>query len=302
MSSSPFQSAFWVHHPIADQTAEPFAAATLAFAKKAGGDFIKLTPSGTWQSVGHGAVDEVWPDDVIGRRRVVVPAVREPRDWANLPDWRSTSLPAIVQEMLRGAELVVDGASGIPVLATVFNPMTQAFQLAGGPALLDIILANPVAFDAGLRTITANTEYLIEQFADRGVRGLYLSTHMMQPGLCPTSEYRAWSDNDVLHKALECGLDPVVFHLHGPEIQPAFAPDLDERVILHLEAGAAKVEGRPVWVGVPQQELRACATPADFRELKHRYNPDGPMTAGCCTTLDVPHEEIAEWNAWAKLG
>lgn len=302
MPHAAFRSAFWVHHPIADQTAETFAAATLAYAREVGGDFIKLTPSGTWQSVGQGAVDEVWPEDVIGRRRVVVPAVREPRDWSDLPDWRTTGLPAIVQEMLRGAELVVDGAPGIPVLATIFNPMTQAFQLAGGPALHEIILADPEAFNAGLRRITANTEFLIEQFADRGVTGLYMSTHMMQPGLCPTSEYRAWSDTNVLHKALGSGLDPVVFHLHGPDILPTLAPELDERVILHLEAGAAEVVGRPIWVGVPQAELRACNTPGDFLALKHRYNPDCPMTAGGCTTLDVPHEEIAAWNAWAKQG
>ena len=170
MSTSPFQSAFWVHHPIADHAAEPFAAATLAFHAAVGGDFIKLTPSGTWQSVGQGAVDEAWPDDVIGRRRVVVPAIRDPRDWAGLPDWRSSGLPAIVLEMLRGAELVVAGASGIPVLATIFNPMTQAFQLAGGPALLDIILADPTAFNAGLRTNMRDgllAEFRAEQIVGR---------------------------------------------------------------------------------------------------------------------------------------
>jgi hypothetical protein len=57
MSSA--KSAFWVHHPVLDPSAAAFADATLAFHREVGGDFLKITPSGTRMTVGHGAVDEV---------------------------------------------------------------------------------------------------------------------------------------------------------------------------------------------------------------------------------------------------
>ncbi len=297
------RSAFWVHHPVIDQSAEAFAEATLAFHREVGGDFLKITPSGTWMTVGHGAEDEVWPNDVIGRRRVTGAGGV---DWGGLKRWDWAALPAGVATQIEAVERIVAGAGDTPVVATLFNPMTQAHQLCGAERFAEEQLTE--GFARGLETITANTQLVLEAMMDRGISGLYLATHLMQPSVCPPDEYvGASSDAQLLNAAVAAGLDLVVFHLHGPQIVPTLAPDLSRKVILHLEAGAVEgaiegaVEGHAVWTGVPLAELRACREEADVSRLRaaHGLSPNAPLTAGCCVTLDVPRSEIARWNALA---
>jgi hypothetical protein len=292
MSSA--KSAFWVHHPVLDQSAAAFADATLAFHREVGGDFLKITPSGTWMTVGHGAVDEVWPDDVIGRRRVTSSSLGA---WRDMRRWTLDTMPESVAVQLEATQRIVEGAGDTPVVATLFNPFTQAFQLAG-PKRFAADRLTP-DFNEGLAIITDNTRLVLEAMIDRGIAGLYLATHLMQPALCPPDEYVAGaSDAALLNAAVAAGLGPVIFHLHGPAVTPTLSPDLAPEVILHLESGAAEVTDRPVWTGVPLAELRTCQTRADLDALreKHHVAPEAPLTAGCCVTLDVPRAEIATWN------
>lgn len=295
MSPVPHRSAFWVHHPVLDQTAAAFADATLAFHREVGGDFLKITPSGTWMTVGHGAEDEVWPDDVIGRRRVTSSALGA---WGDLRRWTLDTLPEPVAVQLEATKLIVEGSSDTPVVATLFNPFTQTFQLAGPERFASDRLTSD--FKNGLAIIADNTRLVLDAMIDRGIAGLYLATHLMQPALCPPGEYvAADSDASLLNAAVAAGLGQVIFHLHGPAVTPTLSPDLSPEVILHLEAGAAKVTDRPIWTGVPLAELRTCKTRADLDALreKHNVSPDAPLTAGCCITLDVPRSEIATWTS-----
>ena len=236
---------------------------------------------------------------MIGRRRVTGAGEV---DWGELKRWDWAALPAGVATQIEAVERIVAGAGDTPVVATLFNPMTQAHQLCGADRFAEEQLTE--GFARGLETITANTQLVLEAMMDRGISGLYLATHLMQPSVCPPDEYvGASSDAQLLNAAVAAGLDLVVFHLHGPQIVPTLAPDLSRKVILHLEAGAVEgaVEGHAVWTGVPLAELRSCRKEADVSRLRaaHGLSPNAPLTAGCCVTLDVPRSEIAHWNALA---
>ena len=123
-------SSFWKHHPGSDQDGGRLAERTRAFQEETDCDFIKITPAGTWQAVCQGAVDEAWPDDPLGRRRILKPRIVNPEDWLNLPDFKRQT-PALMEGMIDCCRSIVSSGTTKPVVFTVFNPITQAIQMSG---------------------------------------------------------------------------------------------------------------------------------------------------------------------------
>ena len=127
--------AFWRHFPGDDQAPETLAVATIAFQRRWDFDFVKVTPASSFEIKDWGAQD-VWLGNIEGTRKYVHHPIEQPGDWKGLKalDPRSGALG----EQLRCLKQIVEGLPDTPVIQTIFNPLSQAKNLAGDRLMTDL--------------------------------------------------------------------------------------------------------------------------------------------------------------------
>ena len=100
----------------------------------------------------------------------------------------------------------------VPYLATIFSPLAQAKNLAGGQELLSHMRSNPDAVLAGLETITSSTIASIET----GISGIFYAVQHARYELMSPAEFAAFSnpfDQRILEAVSELWLN--MLHVHG---------------------------------------------------------------------------------------
>src|SRR4030042_6607851 len=121
--------ALWRHWPGDDQRAEDLAAAQVAFQQRYDFDFIKVTPSSEYCVTDWG-VESVYVGHTEGTREYLSGVINSPDDWARLPvlDPRKGALG----RQLRCLELIAQQVGDeVPFIQTIFNPLSEAKNLAG---------------------------------------------------------------------------------------------------------------------------------------------------------------------------
>jgi uroporphyrinogen decarboxylase len=222
------------HHPAADQDGERLAEATLAWQSRFDFDLVKLTPASTWQIRDYGVEDAPDPNDPLGRHRIVRRVVAVPEDWLRLP--RLDPGRGFAARILHAAALVRRALPGMPVLATVYSPASQAAKLAGADCLADHVREAPDKVALGLRTITGNTVRLISALADAGIDGVFLAVQNARAASFTASEYTRLGlpgDRASLEAARELPFN--ILHLHGDGVHCSLFEDRPPP-LLHLEA------------------------------------------------------------------
>jgi len=164
---------FWKHHPVADQDGAALCRATLDFQASFDCDVVKISPAATYQLPDYGLRD-AWLGDPIGRRAVTARVIRRPEDWTRLP-----SLDPRRGFVARFGECVrmvrAEAAREVPVIITVFDPISQAVTLAGEGLIRAHLAEVPDAVKTGLNRITENTVALISHLISRGADGIFLA-------------------------------------------------------------------------------------------------------------------------------
>ena len=174
---------------MADQDAAQLAAATLAFQRRFPMDLIKITPAGTYQAVDHGLVDD-WCRDPLGRRTILRQPIVNPRDWDNVAI--TDQLGPSASRILTAAAMVrAETPSHIPLLVSVFSPLTQAIQLAGHDTVQRHLAVAPGAILPALSRLSATTARLIAEYAAIGLDGIYFATQHMSHSFFSPDEYAA---------------------------------------------------------------------------------------------------------------
>jgi len=210
-------AALWRHFPVDDQTPEGLAAATLLFQRNYDFDLVKVTPASSFCLKDWGSQDE-WQGDSEGTRRYTKRIIERPQDWEHLPvlDPRAGHLAgqlACLHTLRR--ELGAD----TPLLQTIFSPLAQAKNLAGGEQLIIHIRCYPEAVRRGLKTIAEATRRFIEAASETGIDGIFYAVQHAQASLLTLEEYNTFGlpfDRGALEpaKGLWCNL----LHLHGQAI------------------------------------------------------------------------------------
>jgi uroporphyrinogen decarboxylase len=207
--------ALWRHFPVDDQSPGTLAAATVDFQRRYDFDLVKVTPASSFSIKDWGAED-VWEGHTEGTRRYTKRVVQKPQDWERLPvlDPRKSAHLAGQLDCLRlvRAEL----GREIPILQTVFSPLAQAKNLAGGETLIVHLRQYPEAVMKGLATIAETTRRFIEASIETGIDGVFYAVQHAQAGLLTLDEYKTFGlplDLQTLQPAtaLWCNL----LHLHG---------------------------------------------------------------------------------------
>jgi len=208
-------AALWRHFPVDDQSPETLAAATLDFQRRYGFDLVKVTPASSFSIKDWGAQD-VWEGHTEGTRRYTSRVIQKPQNWEHLPVLDPYKAPHLAGQLTCLRLIRAGLGPELPLLQTVFNPLAQAKNLAGGETLIAHIRQYPEAVLKGLETIAETTRRFTEAALDTGIDGIFYAVQHAQAGLLTFDEYKIFGlSNDL--KALEpanslwCNL----LHLHG---------------------------------------------------------------------------------------
>jgi uroporphyrinogen decarboxylase len=209
--------ALWRHFPVDDQYPERLAKATLVFQKTFDFDLIKVTPSSSFCLKDWGVSDE-WRGASEGTRDYTLNVIEKPEDWEKLPilDPNKGYLGA----QIKCLQLIYQELGpGTPIIQTIFNPLSQAKNLAGPDNLFVHMRRYPEALHAGLKIITESCIRFVQAIHQAEVSGIFYAVQHAQYGLLSEAEYDEFGssyDLQVLESSQDLWLN--MLHLHGEEI------------------------------------------------------------------------------------
>jgi len=209
--------ALWRHFPEDDQHVDQLVAQTLAWQDRWQFDLVKFMPSGTYGVEDWGAVS-AYRGASNGARAVVKPAVVRTADWRNIRDIdvRQGSYGRQNQALAAAAK----GLGGaVPLLQTVFSPLTTARKLATEGLFADL-RRSPDALEQALRVITGVTIRFALDALAAGAHGVFFATQLASFRLLSAEEYERFGktfDLQVL-AALTGKTRLNMLHAHGDDI------------------------------------------------------------------------------------
>lgn len=203
----------WRHFHDEDETPEGLAAATIEFAVRWEVDFVKHTPMGMYAVEDWGTPIRRFNDPHRAPERIR-PAFTTPDGWRALPPL-DVQRGALGRE-LRGLRLVRGGLPpDIPILMTIFSPLTVAYKMVGD-LLFEHIAQDADAVKTGLRTIAETMARYTEACLAAGADGVFFATQLASADILPRATYAELGepfDRLVLDACPEHAIR--VLHLHG---------------------------------------------------------------------------------------
>ena len=209
--------ALWRHFPVDDQTPDDLAAATIAFQQAYDFDLVKVTPASSFCLRDWGVQDK-WNGVTEGTRDYTRRRIHTADDWLklNVLDPYQGQLAAQLSCLNMVCRSIDDRT---PVVQTIFNPLAQAKNLAGGQTLLAHLRQFPEAVKAGLQIIVASTQLFIEAAMKMGIAGIFYAVQHANYHMLSENEYLEFGkgpDLQVLETAESLWLN--MLHLHGENI------------------------------------------------------------------------------------
>ncbi|MBV8271144.1 MAG: uroporphyrinogen decarboxylase [Cupriavidus sp.] len=209
--------ALWKHFPVDDMDPGKLARLTVEWQQKWQFDFVKFMPPGTYGVEDWGATT-AYAGAPNGARIVTDPAVKRTDDWEKIrridPRNGSWGRQNLALSQAAGA---LGGA--VPILQTVFSPLTTARKLATDRLFADI-RCNPDAVEAALRVITDVTIEFCFDAIRAGAHGIFLATQLASHRILTIAEYQRFGmkyDLEILDALRgHCRLN--MLHAHGDDI------------------------------------------------------------------------------------
>jgi uroporphyrinogen decarboxylase len=217
--------ALWRHFPVDDQRPETLAAATLDFQHHYDFDLVKVTPASSFAIKDWGAEDS-WEGSTEGTRRYTSHPIQKPADWERLSVLDPRKTPHLSAQISCLRQIRTGLGPDIPLLQTVFSPLAQAKNLAGGETLIVHLRKYPEAVMKGLQSIAETTRRFLEAAMETGIDGIFYAVQHAQAGLMTLDEYKTFGLPFDLKTAgpaasLWCNL----LHLHGLHIYFDLVPE-----------------------------------------------------------------------------
>lgn len=209
--------ALWRHFPEEDQQPGRLAALSLQWQRRWDFDLVKFMPSGTYGVEDWGAVS-AWRNQPNGAREVVRPGIRCVQDWWDLPEL-DTRCGAYGRQNEALAVTARELGGRVPILQTVFSPLTTARKLAGERLFADLRRA-PDALERALGVITNVTVRFAQEAMAAGAHGVFFATQLGSHRLLTQDEYRQFGrtyDLQVLN-ALRGRTRFDMLHVHGVDL------------------------------------------------------------------------------------
>jgi len=296
---------FWWHFPNQDRSPRRLAQLSLELQQKLDTDFIKFSPYGLYSVVDWGVVL-----DVRGGRETPVEgeyAIHGPEDWRALrrvrPD-EGEYLIVLEAQRIALSERAVD----VPLVQTVFSPLTSCLKMAGRETLLEHIRERPDAVHAGLEVITETTRGFALKAVKRGADGLFFATQTANEGYLTGKEY------DEFVKPYDLALLAAVrdsswfniLHLHGQSVMFDHVLDYPVQALNYhdREAGpslsAMRTRTNKCLIGGIAENTTLVegapgAVDAEVREAWEQVNRRGLILGpGCVANPDAPDGNVRQ--------
>ena len=294
--------ALWRHFPVDDQDPEILARAALDFQRCYDFDLVKVTPASSFSIKDWGAEDK-WEGHTEGTRRYTRRVIEKPQDWESLP-MLSPSSPQLARQLTCLRYIRADLPPDTPLLQTIFSPLAQAKNLAGGERLLIHLRQHPEAVLHGLETIAATTRRFVEACMNIGIDGVFYAVQHAQAGILILEEYEKFGIPFDLHI-----LEPVmslwcnILHLHGSHIYFKLAEQYPCQIVNwhDRETGPSLAEGMNNYRGVvcgginqktivfgDRSEVQKEAADAIAQTNGRRFI----LGTGCVVPIIAPHGNI----------
>jgi uroporphyrinogen decarboxylase len=209
---------FWRHFPNEDRSPRRLAELMIALQKELDLDFIKVMPYGLFSVVDWGVKLKVFEGYLEPPVQGDLP-IMQAEDWTRLGHLPGDSGEyAVVLESQR--ILLSDLKEPVPIVQTVFSPLTSAVKMAGEQTLITHINENPESVHAGLDIITETTRQFAFEAVSRGADGVFFATQMSNVGQLTSSQHADFVrtyDLRVLEAIAKKSWFNIL-HLHGPRV------------------------------------------------------------------------------------
>ncbi|TFH33426.1 MAG: uroporphyrinogen decarboxylase [Anaerolineales bacterium] len=294
--------ALWRHFPVDDQTPESLAESTARFQERFDFDLVKVTPASSYCLRDWGVIDE-WRGDPEGTRSYTKRIIESPEDWGRLAvlDPRSGQL---------GDQLTCLGllrerfGRDVPMIQTIFNPLAQAKNLAGGARLLEHLHQAPQLVERGLRVIRDTTLAFVEALQSIQIDGIFFAVQHASFHYFDGPTYARYGeayDMPILEAANPWWLN--VLHLHGEAVMFDIALRYPVQVVNwhDLETPPSLSEGAQQFKGAvcggTRRDTLALGTPEDIRaETQAALDTTGSkgviISTGCVIPIVTPEGNI----------
>ena len=223
--------AMWRHFPGDDQSPESLAAATLHWQKEYDWDIVKVTPASSYAIKDWGVTDE-WRGDGEGTRSYTKRVIISSEDWTRLPVLDIDS-PHLAAQLKCLAILRHELGPDVPLVQTIFSPLSQAKNLAGGETLLAHMRMRPDFVNRGLEIIGESTRKFIRAARSNGlIDGVFYAVQHAQASLLSAEEFSEFGrvhDLFTLESARPLWLN--ILHLHGVNVFFSSVTDYPVQII-----------------------------------------------------------------------
>lgn len=203
--------AFWRHFPNADTNPATFAETIVSFQQRHRFDLVKITPPSSYGLADYGQPAR-YVNDLLGRPMYGPPLIQAPEQWGRLPRLAPTG--GRLGEHLQCVRAVVQQLGGaVPIVTTIFSPLSQARLLAGQDRLREHMRDASALVRTGLSRLAENIAAFIEVLDTTGVDGIFFVIQEQEPLGAQLAE--EWGG--ALNRALlaSCKSRIRMLHVHG---------------------------------------------------------------------------------------
>ncbi len=306
--------ALWRHFPVEDQDPQLLAKAVVRFQQQFDFDLVKVTPASSFCLKDWG-VQDVWKGSPEGTREVSAHPIKDPEDWLKL-----STLPIkdnYLSAQLECVRLIKQALpKEIPVIQTIFNPLSQAKNLVGKNNLPAHLRLYPSEVKYGLQVIAETTINFLKSLAPLGIDGIFYAVQHAQADILTRGEFSEFShqyDLEILSHASDYWLN--MLHIHGERIYFAEVSDYpcqifnwhDQQTYPDLPGAKNLIPG-VVCGGLRQWETLVNGTPESVQAeaasaLQATNGERFILGTGCVLPITAPHCNIlAARNAVEQAG
>ncbi len=295
--------ALWRHFPVDDQDPGRLSDSILLFQQTYDFDFVKITPASSFCVLDHGVRDE-WKGNPEGTRFYTQYPIKSPGDWKIL-----NSLSPNEGYLSRQLECIRKIKKGLPTdtpfIQTIFDPMSQAKNLAGKENVLVHMRQHPDELLAGLEIIMKSTIAFVNECMKLGIDGIFFAVQHAQASLLTLDEVNRFVypfDDEILKASSKLWFN--VAHLHGKDLYFQAVPKRgiavlnwhDQETYPSLSIAAESFNGA-VCGGLRQWDTLAYGTPENVRSeslkaISSSRTSRFILGTGCVLPIIAPHSNI----------
>lgn len=208
----------WFHHKP-DQHPEKFVADTITLTEQCRWDFVKVMSSSYYMTAAYGADITYSSGPLNWQANVHRYPLSLVSDLISLPVLDQHN-PILAREIDNVRQLSLHYRGKLPVLATLFNPISWVKELSSVTShnfVFEAMINNKRALHKGLETLVETSCQLIDDFCRVGIDGIFFANQFSSSDTLSSKQYREFVkpyDEAILHY-LKGKTWFNILHIHG---------------------------------------------------------------------------------------